>query len=117
MFILCKCLSKTVSALALSIIMMTLSGAWNPAWSAPDAAASTDQQSPAAPTDPSSGPAKAGAGNGHHAMRKACAQDAQRLCPDVHAGKGRIAQCLKQHVPELSQGCSEMMQQPAKGRQ
>lgn len=47
-------------------------------------------------------------------MRKACAEDVKKLCPDVKAGKGRITQCLKQHAQELSQGCADMVKQRGK---
>jgi hypothetical protein len=47
-------------------------------------------------------------------MRKACAEDAKKLCTDVKAGDGRIAKCLKQHGQELSQGCAEMIQSRGK---
>ena len=116
MSILCVCRRKAVSVLVLSGIGMMLSGAWQPAWSAPDAPAPTDQQSSAGPADPPGAPEKGGAGKGHHTMRKACAEDAKKFCPGVKAGEGRIDQCLKQHAQELSQGCVEMMQQRAKGR-
>jgi Cysteine rich repeat len=34
-----------------------------------------------------------------------CKPDAQRLCPGVPPGGGRIAQCLKAHKMEMSIGC------------
>ena len=116
MSILSVCRRKAVSVLVLSGIVTMLSGTWEAAWSAPDAPAPTDQQSPAAPADPPGGPGKGGAGKGHHAMRKACAEDAKKFCPGVKAGEGRIAQCLKQHAQELSPGCVEMLQKRGKGR-
>jgi len=38
-----------------------------------------------------------------------CMADAQRLCPDVHAGHGEIMKCLHEHDSELSPGCKEKM--------
>jgi len=37
--------------------------------------------------------------------RTACASDAQKLCPGVPPGGGRILACLKQHKDEVSDGC------------
>jgi hypothetical protein len=39
------------------------------------------------------------------AAKEACHNDAQKFCKDTEPGKGRIAQCLKQHEAELSQDC------------
>ena len=36
----------------------------------------------------------------------ACRDDAQKLCPKVKPGKGRMIQCLKQHQSDLSPDCS-----------
>ena len=37
--------------------------------------------------------------------RLACAADLQRLCPDVTPGGGRIMQCLKGRLDQVSDGC------------
>jgi hypothetical protein len=34
-----------------------------------------------------------------------CMDDAKKLCPDVKAGEGRIAACLKEHKDQLSNAC------------
>jgi hypothetical protein len=34
-----------------------------------------------------------------------CKPDAERLCPGVQPGGGRIARCLKAHKMEMSIGC------------
>ncbi len=38
-----------------------------------------------------------------------CMADAQKLCPGVEAGQGRIAQCLKSHKDEVSAECKAKM--------
>ena len=45
----------------------------------------------------------------------ACAQDAQKFCPDATTPQGR-AQCLKSHEAELSQGCKELQARAANAR-
>jgi len=45
----------------------------------------------------------------------ACAQDAQKLCPDAKTPEAR-AQCLKSHDAELSQGCKELQARAANAR-
>ena len=40
-----------------------------------------------------------------------CMDDAQKLCPGVQPGKGRIAACLKQHKDQVSQECQAKMAQ------
>jgi hypothetical protein len=48
-------------------------------------------------------------GEMRQAMR-ACRGDIQKLCKDVKAGEGRIADCLREHKGELSQGCAAQIQ-------
>lgn len=40
-------------------------------------------------------------------VRAACAQDVQKLCPNVPSGGGRILACLKQHEDQVSGGCKQ----------
>ncbi len=47
------------------------------------------------------------------AMRKACQQDYERLCPGVMPGGGRIAACFKDKRDQLSDGCRAALQQAA----
>ncbi|MBV9289893.1 MAG: hypothetical protein JO288_19125 [Hyphomicrobiales bacterium] len=44
------------------------------------------------------------------AVMKYCRADAERLCPGVQPGGGRIAQCLKAHKMEVSVGCAKALQ-------
>lgn len=88
------------------------------AWSAGDSSSPPVQDAPAASSAPS-GNAGAGAeerGRGGHPGRKACAEDAKRLCGGIKPGEGRIAQCLKEHTQDLSPACAETMQQRGKHR-
>ena len=98
-------------------VLVGVSGVNEPAWSDTDSVPSPDQGSPAVTPESPSGAGKAREGKGNHPMRRACAEDAKKLCTDVKAGDGRIAQCLKQHAQELSQGCAEMIQSRGKHRQ
>jgi cysteine rich repeat protein len=43
--------------------------------------------------------------------RGPCAEDAAKFCKDVQPGKGRMAQCLKEHENELSPSCKEHIAQ------
>jgi hypothetical protein len=36
-----------------------------------------------------------------------CLQDAERLCPGVKAGEGRVATCLREHKAEVSAACKK----------
>jgi hypothetical protein len=39
-----------------------------------------------------------------------CKADAERLCPGVPMGGGRIVACLKEHKMEVSVGCAKAIQ-------
>jgi hypothetical protein len=39
----------------------------------------------------------------------ACRADAEKLCKGVEPGKGRVAQCLKEHESQVSSGCKAHM--------
>ncbi len=43
-------------------------------------------------------------------MMKYCKPDAERLCPGVEPGGGRIVKCLKAHKMEVSVGCAKTLQ-------
>jgi hypothetical protein len=44
----------------------------------------------------------------------ACKADAERLCPGVQPGEGRIKACFKQHKDQLSSGCKQAISEQAK---
>ena len=39
----------------------------------------------------------------------ACLKDAKALCPGVQAGGGKIRDCLKTHITDLSDECKEVL--------
>ena len=43
-------------------------------------------------------------------LMKYCKPDAERLCPGVEPGGGRIVKCLKAHKMEVSVGCAKTLQ-------
>jgi Cysteine rich repeat len=43
-------------------------------------------------------------------VMKYCKGDAERLCPGVQPGGGRIIKCLKAHEMEMSIGCGKTLQ-------
>ena len=43
-------------------------------------------------------------------IMKYCKGDAERLCPGVEPGGGRIVKCLKTHEMEMSVGCAKTLQ-------
>ena len=40
---------------------------------------------------------------------KACKPDIARFCSQVPPGQGRIKECMKAHLPELSEPCKEQL--------
>ncbi len=95
-----------------------LSGMYGSAWAGSDASSPSHQDSPAASAESSGSAGKRSEerGQGLHPARKACAEDAKKLCSGVKPGEGRIVQCLKEHAQELSPNCAETMQQRGKHR-
>ena len=45
-------------------------------------------------------------------IQAACAQDEQKLCPEVDLGGGKMAKCLREHEKQLSAGCSRALAAP-----
>jgi len=43
------------------------------------------------------------------AVGKACKADVKQFCADVKPGKGAIADCMKSHVADISDGCKEAL--------
>jgi hypothetical protein len=44
-----------------------------------------------------------------HPALKACKPDLARFCSQVPPGGGRIKECMKAHLPELSEPCKEAL--------
>jgi hypothetical protein len=40
---------------------------------------------------------------------EACQGDAEKLCPGIEPGEGRILKCLMEHKEELSEGCKNSL--------
>jgi hypothetical protein len=43
------------------------------------------------------------------AVGRACKADVKQFCADVRRGKGAIADCMKDHAADLSDGCKDAM--------
>lgn len=41
----------------------------------------------------------------------ACSADIQKFCADVEHGKGKIRECLKQHIADLAGPCKARMEE------
>ena len=52
---------------------------------------------------------------GNPAVQAACRGDAQRLCRGVQSGGGRIGECLKARINEVSPGCLEAVKASRQG--
>jgi hypothetical protein len=50
-------------------------------------------------------------GGGMGVVRQACAADIQKYCADVQRGGGRIGQCMRSHMSDLSDGCKSALAQ------
>ena len=46
---------------------------------------------------------------GEHPVLTACKGDIQRFCSNVPVGEGRVKNCMKAHLPELSEPCKEAL--------
>lgn len=113
-----ECLRTAMLVVLCSGSVIGLSGMYGSVWAGSDASSLPNQDSPAASPE-SSGSAGKGSeerGRGLHPGRKACAEDVKKLCSGVKPGEGRIAQCLKEHVQDLSPNCAGTMQQRGKHR-
>lgn len=118
MSIVCGYLRRAMLVVCCTGSVLGLSGLYGSVWAGADSSPQPSQDSPAASSE-SSGSAGTGSeerGRGRHAGRKACAEDAKKLCSGVKPGEGRIMQCLKAHAQELSPTCAETMQQRGKNR-
>lgn len=111
-------LRRAMGIMFWSGLAVGLYGLFEPTWPASDPATATSQDQSTVPSDASdsSGKGPEGGGSVRHPVRRACAEDVKKLCLGVKAGEGRILQCLKGHTQELSQTCSDMLQQGGKRR-
>ena len=48
-----------------------------------------------------------------HDQREKCRPDAEKFCPDVKHGGGRIHECLQPHLKELSKVCQKTFEHRA----
>ena len=46
---------------------------------------------------------------GEHPVLTACKGDIKRFCGNVPVGEGRVKDCMKAHLPELSEPCKEAL--------
>ncbi len=83
---------RAVLVVFVSGCLLGLSGLIEPLLSATDTPSSTDQDHASTPAGSPNSSRKAREGKGNHPVRKACAEDVKKLCPDVKAGEGRIVQ-------------------------
>lgn len=108
---------RNVSAVVLfSGILIGILVMGESAFSATDPSSSATQDPLGSTPDSAGSLGKEGAAKGSHSMKTACAADVKQLCPDIKAGEGRIAHCLKEHRQDLSQGCIDAIQQRGKRR-
>ena len=50
------------------------------------------------------------------AVGKACKADVKQFCADAKPGKGAIADCMKEHAADVSDGCKEAMAKAEAGK-
>jgi hypothetical protein len=91
----------TIAAAAVTVLVMAFSAIVQLA----PAAAQT------APVTGNSGAGNPGAGKPVAVMRRACADDVQRLCPGVMPGGGRIQKCFVEKYAEVSAACRSAMEE------
>jgi hypothetical protein len=49
-------------------------------------------------------------------FRAACGPDLAQFCSKLQPGKGRLWRCVKQHFPQLSPGCKQLVIQARQSR-
>jgi hypothetical protein len=54
-------------------------------------------------------------GKGNPAVKAACRADAERLCHGVQPGGGRMGECLKARISEVSPGCLDAVRASRQG--
>jgi hypothetical protein len=54
---------------------------------------------------------------GMRPFRAACGPDLAQFCSQLHPGGGRLWSCIKQHLPELSPNCRQLVIQARQQRQ
>jgi hypothetical protein len=59
----------------------------------------------------SEGPPPAAGGSKGRVFRAACRRDLAQFCSQLHPGKGRLWRCVKQHFPQLSPSCQQLVVQ------
>ena len=50
------------------------------------------------------------------ALAKTCAADVKQFCADVKPAKGAVADCLKSHTADVSDGCKDAMAKAEAGK-
>jgi hypothetical protein len=125
------------TALAVAVILALASSGANAQEAQPPGAAPSETQQPGGPAPemqpggpPSEaqpgGPPPGAQGPGAQgpggqaprgrAFRAACRRDVAQFCSQLHAGKGRLWRCVKQHFPQLSPSCKQLIIQARQSR-
>jgi hypothetical protein len=50
------------------------------------------------------------------AIRKACSADVRRFCAGTQVGAGRVAECMKPHLADVSDTCRDVLAQATAGK-